>query len=313
MIKKSLVGLAVLAATGAAMAQSSVTLYGVVDVSYGKATGTAAGISGGKPGGFQSYHTPTRFGMRGSEDLGDGLKANFNFETGGISMDNGGFGSAGTSGLDFSRESWVGLSGNFGATRFGRTSSVATQGQARYDLNGISQSSAMDNVGLSPVTWYGSSRRSSQIQYATNKFSGVDAGIGFVTSGDNAGQSSTSLRVNYDNGPLSIGFVTESKRNATSRTANALAASYDFGAAKVSGGVVTSPTVAAGKGWHLGAVAPVGQFRFGAQYARNTTNDAHATELFANYVLSKRTFLYIDAVSKSGGNKSYGLGLLHNF
>ena len=52
MIKKTLIGLAVLAATGAAMAQSSVTLYGVVDVSYGKATGTPAGISGGKAGGF---------------------------------------------------------------------------------------------------------------------------------------------------------------------------------------------------------------------------------------------------------------------
>jgi predicted porin len=54
LIKKTLTALAVMAVTGTALAQSSVTLYGVIDVSYGKATGTAAGISGGKAGGFQS-------------------------------------------------------------------------------------------------------------------------------------------------------------------------------------------------------------------------------------------------------------------
>jgi predicted porin len=312
LIKKNLISLAMMALAGSALAQSSVTLYGVVDVSYGSATGVSAGMSGGKPGGFQSYHTPTRFGFRGTEDLGDGLSANFNFETGGISMDSGGFGSAGNAGLDFGREAWVGLAGNFGSTRMGRTSSFGTQGHARFDFNGISQSSAMDNVGISPVTWYGSSRRSNQFQYVTPKMSGVDAGLAYVAAGDNGNQASTQARVNYDNGPLSIGFVTESKRNATSRTANALAASYDFGAAKVVGGLVTSPSVAAGKGWYVGAVAPVGLFRVGMHYARNTANDTHATELFGSYALSKRTSLYLDTVSKTGGH-SYGVGLLHTF
>jgi predicted porin len=241
------------------------------------------------------------------------MAANFNFESGGISMNNGAFGAAGNAGMDFSREAWVGLSGSMGSTRFGRTSSFGTQSHARFDLNGISTSSAMDNAGISPVTWYGSSRRSTQLQYVTPKFSGVDAGLAYVPAANNAGQSSTQVRVNYDAGPLSVGFVSESKRNAASRTANALAASYDFGAAKVVGGVVTSPSVAAGKGWYMGAAAPFGQMRVGFQYARNTANNVNATELFGAYLLSKRTSLYLDAVNRTGGTNSYGLGILHTF
>jgi predicted porin len=310
-MKKHLLAVAAMACCSAAFAQSSVTMYGVVDVSVGQTTGGKFGLNRGKGTGAvnQSYHTPTRIGLRGTEDLGNGLKANFNFESGGIRMDDGG------PNMDWSREAWVGLSGSFGSTRFGRTSSFGTQGHARYDFNGISTSSAMDNAGISPVTWYGSSRRSTQLQYVTTKMNGFDAGISLVLAGNNNDQQSVSVRANYDNGPLSVGYVAETKRNAASRTAQALAGSYDFGAVKVVGGYVVRETVAAGKGAYVGAVAPVGNFKVGVQHARNTTTDVNATELFASYALSKRTSMYFDYVKRNGNSKiySYGLGVLHTF
>ena len=308
-MKKTLLALAAIAGCSAVFAQSSVTMYGVVDVSVGNKTGGQFGVSGGK-GSSASYHTPTRFGLRGSEDLGSGLKANFNFETNGIGMTDGSLG-----GNMWGREAWTGLSGNFGSTRFGRTSSFGTQGHARFDLNGISTSSAMDNAGISPVTWYGSSRRDAQLQYVTPNMGGFDAGVSIVLAGNNANQQSTSFRANYGAGPLAVGFVAETKRTAANRTAYALAGSYDFGVAKAVGGYVVSETTAKGKGAYFGAVAPVGAVNVGFQYASNNQTDAKATELFANYPLSKRTSLYLDYVTKGGtaSGSSYGLGILHTF
>ncbi len=73
-MKKSLLALAVLGAfAGAATAQSSVTMYGLIDLGVGKPAGTA------NKGMFQA--AGSRLGMRGSEDLGGGLKGLFNIET----------------------------------------------------------------------------------------------------------------------------------------------------------------------------------------------------------------------------------------
>ena len=74
-MKKSLIALAVLAASGAAMAQSSVTMYGVADLSLAKANGVSAQMSGN---GVMNNGN-SRLGVRGVEDLGGGLKASFNF------------------------------------------------------------------------------------------------------------------------------------------------------------------------------------------------------------------------------------------
>jgi predicted porin len=308
-MKKTLLALAAVASCGAAFAQSSVTLYGVIDVSVGSKTGGKFAVSGGKDLNA-SYHTPTRIGMRGTEDLGGGMKANFNLETNGIGMATGSL-----AGNMWGREAWTGLSGNFGSTRLGRTSSFGTQGHARFDLNGISTSSAMDLAGISPVTWYGSSRRDAQIQYVTPNMGGFDAGVSVVLAGNNANKQSTSVRANYGAGPLAVGIVAETSRTAANRTAYALAGSYDFGVAKAVGGYVVSETVAKGKGAYIGAVAPVGPVNVGFHYARNSTTKVNATELWANYALSKRTSLYVDYGTKGGAGtgSSYGLGILHTF
>lgn len=331
-MKKTLIALAVLAASGAAMAQSSVTLYGVLDIGFGKVKGQKWGMNDGEgyrsntanPDGFNSTSV---IGFRGTEDLGGGLKANFNLQTGGLDLS-----SAGT-GLSFNREAWVGLEGaSWGAVQFGRSSSVAAKVMGGYDFNGTSYSSAYDRAGVSAVTWYGSSRRSSQVQYVTPNFGGFTVRAGFTTKGDNeigsastnagtyAGYNATlgpqakaqyTLGATFANGPLSVSAVAETKAREGLRTAYAVGASYDMKVVKLAAtynrreargndgwNTIANGTGqgAGGNGWTLAAVAPLGAANVGVQYARNTGADISAVELFANYALSKRTRLYTDFV-----------------
>ena len=108
-MKKSLIALAVLAASGAAMAQSSVTLYGRVDASIGSTKDTVSGVSTTKLfNGSDVGLTGSRWGMKGSEDLGGGLMANFVLENR-FNVDDG------TTAGQFLGDAYVGLSGGFGA------------------------------------------------------------------------------------------------------------------------------------------------------------------------------------------------------
>ena len=307
-MKKSLIALAVLAASGAAMAQSSVTLFGVADagVTFVDGARNWTGLTSGN-------QLTSRIGFRGTEDLGGGLKANFNLESGDNDL------AVGSSTVAFSRAAWVGLSGNFGAIRVGRISSVGTQATAAFDFNGISttSSSRANNTGLNPVTWYGSSRRSNQFQYDTPAFGGLTAGLGVVLSGDNGGKSYTQARVNYANGPLAIALVGESAHSAANRTAWGLHGSYNLGVVKLGLGYDVAETTALGKGVTLGVTAPIGAANIGAQYTKNSTTDDSALELFANYAFSKRTQVYFDTVrvNKNVGADvtRWGVGIQHNF
>ncbi|MBH2020412.1 MAG: porin [Burkholderiales bacterium] len=124
-MKKSLIALAVLAASGAAMAQSSVTLYGIADAWIGsQQTNGVTVVNGNKlattelrqtgvnSGGLSS----SRWGLKGSEDLGGGLKAIFALESG-INVDTGG--SSDSTRL-FDRQAFVGLTSGFGTVSLGR-------------------------------------------------------------------------------------------------------------------------------------------------------------------------------------------------
>jgi predicted porin len=128
-MKKSLIALAVLAASGAAMAQSSVTLFGVVDA-------TVRYVDGGTNGNIWSLtnsgYNSSRLGFRGTEDLGGGLSASFWLEAG-VNNDNGtgsatstnntlagsGSSNTGTQGLTFNRRSTVSLAGTWGEVASG--------------------------------------------------------------------------------------------------------------------------------------------------------------------------------------------------
>ena len=113
-MKKSLLALAALGASaGVAHAQSSVTLYGIVDEGFNINTNA---------GGKHLYNLSSgvlqgsRWGLRGTEDLGGGLQAVFVLEDG-FDASTGKFGQGG---LEFGRQAYVGLSSNFGALTLGR-------------------------------------------------------------------------------------------------------------------------------------------------------------------------------------------------
>lgn len=139
-MKKTLIALAALSAiAGVAQAQSSVTLYGLVDADVGRFTTNV--VSGTKlvsqsqtkvdPEGLNG----NRWGMKGSEDLGGGMKAIFNLESG-FAIDNG---VSGQGGVLFGRRANVGLAGGFGTVELGRSSSPYSGVAADHTMMGMSK------------------------------------------------------------------------------------------------------------------------------------------------------------------------------
>src|SRR3954466_1605001 len=161
-MKKSLIALAVLAAAGAASAQSSVTLFGIVDatLAYGK------GHVSNKTQLTNSGYNSSRLGFRGTEDLGGGMSASFWLEAG-LNNDNGSgaatntnntsTGSTGGGGLTFNRRSTVSLGGNWGELRLGRDYTPAFWNLTVFDpfgTNGVGTNQMLNGVssGVNPFT-----------------------------------------------------------------------------------------------------------------------------------------------------------------
>jgi len=312
-MKKSLIALAVLAASGAAMAQSSVTLYGIADVWFGSEK--TAGVTDTKvnSGGVNS----SRWGLKGSEDLGGGLKANFDFQQG-FSLDSGAAAtrkniSGKAEDAGFNRQAWVGLSGNFGAVRLGNTTTpfddVSGSSNAVFDSSLAPAGNVFKSTKYNP-------RTGNAIFYSTPNFSGFTGEVMYSLGEDKtlttSATSATSVSLAYAAGPLAVqfGYQVEDIVNITAASADAkftrLGASYDFGAAvlKATYGKVKNVASAANSDatdYQLGVDVPVSAtLTLSGSYARST--DSKAAGVFeqtrkgyglgAKYVLSKRTFLY---------------------
>jgi len=235
-----------LATAASAHAQSSVTLYGLVDtyVEYrnhvntaGDAVwllGTPAGATGS--GGMNT----SRWGMRGSEDLGGGLKAIFNLE-GEISPDTG----AGNAN-PFNRQAWVGLDGAYGRLIAGRSYTTT------YDFM-----LPFDPMGYAPIASWGTAGTASggradgmitglsnQLKYRVS-FGGLrfGASYGFGEQATSASDSATyNLAASYNVGAFGVAVTAERQNGTTTtvapigrnkRTAVHLGASYEIGPVKL--------------------------------------------------------------------------------
>lgn len=210
-MKKSLLALAVLGAfAGAAQAQSSVTIYGIIDtgVAYTSKAINATGTGTGSKFSVNSgVIQGSRLGFKGAEDLGGGLSAVFNLETG-FTNDNGGLqgGDAVTSSNLFRRKSNVGLSGGFGTVLLGRQtdfSDVISAYTSVQDFGGFTGA-----VGHNIDRLEGT-RTNNSISYTTANLSGFTGNLlyGF---GEQAGQTSNGqsfgVAGKYENGPLGLGI-----------------------------------------------------------------------------------------------------------
>ncbi|MGF6646554.1 porin [Paraburkholderia sp. GAS82] len=216
----SSLSLALLGAAGAAHAQSSVTLYGVLDDSIQyvhNANASNQNFFGLAAGNLQG----NRWGLKGTEDLGGGLKAVFQLENG-FSPNNG---SLGQGGKMFGRQAFVGLaSDQFGTVTIGR----------QYDpVVDLVQAVTADNYWGSTFTTPGdvdnndnSSRTNNSIKYTSQTYAGFQFeamyAFGGVAGSTGAGQT-WSGAATYANGPFSVaaGYIRmdNSGKSAAARTA----------------------------------------------------------------------------------------------
>jgi predicted porin len=298
-MKKTLIALAVLASSGAAMAQSTFTLYGVADVNVERARGVK--LVGGVPGtGATSNLTRvtsgglsgSRWGLRGSEDLGSGLKGVFVAESG-INFDDGTTGVsypaaatqtstaalAGTSRL-FGRQAFVGLEGGFGGVRLGRQYTPIGN---LADYIGTLPLDVLPVLGV--LAGSSSYRTDNAVTYTTPSFAGFTASGQYSTGNngevaDNKAGRAGSINGIYENGPIlaAVGYIEIQDANYISaadqeRKEFMLVGGYDFGFAKArlhyseteltTPGVATSPAALAPnkmKVFGLKAAIPFGAF-----------------------------------------------------
>jgi len=333
-MKKTLIALAAVAATGAAFAQSSVTLFGNIDV----------GVRNSKTDGV-SLTTMTKntisssaIGFRGVEDLGGGLRAAFHLE-GDITPDTGTAGAgAAPTGMDFQRRSTVSVIGGFGELRLGRDYVPTFTIHSAFDpfgTNGVGNS-INDFAGA-----YGAAggiaggtavRSNNSIAYHLPAMGGLYGtamfGLKEVANG-NSNSDYTGLLIGYAAGPLNVALATASE-GTTAAGSNPkrsnIGVSYDLGFVKPMFQYTTADRTGANdvSNTLLGLTAPVGPGLLRASYVVmdvDNVGDAKQFALGYTYPLSKRTsinanFARTSADAAAAGyakRTAYEVGLRHTF
>ena len=329
-MKKNLLALAALTlVSGAALAQSSVTLYGVADVGIGKMSGQKTGmISGDVVNNATSY-----IGFRGIEDLGGGLKAGFRLEQY-VNMENGATASANgflrQENETYGRAANLWLEGGFGQFKMGRSETPSYNAVLVWSTVGdASYSPSMQRYGA-VGRW---ARSSSQFSYKTPVFGGFSAEVAFVAKGDHGNKAKYDLNVVYENGPIGAGIAYNKIQDAKANYA--LGVKYNFGMFALSAGYydirnaqLAAPLPGGGDlklaGYSIGGLVNFDNITLAVELQRQRKSEVHnqnTTQKFkkytegvveAKYALSKRTFVYADYL-RLGNKNNYGIGIQHRF
>jgi general bacterial porin, GBP family len=307
-----------------AVAQSSTTLFGLVDLGVESTSAGAGSVTRVQSGQWFG----SRLGVRGSEDLGGGLAAVYVAEIG-ITADTGGstgFGTnanaAGTAGILFDRQIFVGLTGGFGRLTLGRQYSLtdSVKGTVEPFTNGTS-------ADTSPIRALNPSRSDNAVIYQTPSLGGLTAAVLYstgtesldsATSSKKAGRES-SVSLAYANGPLYIGAaydnlyardaLTPSRLDVQKIKSWIVGATYDFKVVKLHTWINAQEADAVGAATDVLAARDISAYAVGAtipvttlsnfRVAYAARNDKTAADRDANkwgigyfYDLSKRTTLY---------------------
>jgi predicted porin len=309
-MKKSLLALAVLGTfAGVAAAQSSVTLFGIVDLNGRQ-------IKNGSTKQYQQVSNSlnsNRLGFRGTEDLGGGLSAGFWIE-GAMSNDDGN-----PTGQTWQRRSTVSLAGRFGEIRLGRDYTPSFWNTTVFDpfgTNGVG--SFLNSAGTSAITTATTYVRANNSfgyflpgnlgglygQVQTSLGEGVDA------------NKQTSVRIGWAGGPINIAASTGKTDLATEYTHNNIAGSWNAGFANFMAQYDTQEAGAAERVMYLvGVIVPVGQHELKFSYVNSKgdgpLNGVDADQFALGYVynLSKRTAMYGHyAQLKNKGGAAFTVG-----
>ncbi len=331
-MKKSLLALAVLGAfAGTAAAQSSVTIYGVLDMSIAKRNDCSpCAVNPGAPGSdawTMQQSTTSRLGFRGNEDLGGGLSAQFQIEHR-FNPDTG----AQNQAPFWNGRSYVQLtSASAGAVYLGREYTPAFWVQLKSDPfgnDGVGQTGVGINWAgyftpdlsstVTPVNpaWpaNGSARTSNTVGYKTPSFGGLTANVAVSLDETNQQGRNIGFNAEYAAGPIYAGLGYEKITDGANDGEGVVnvAFHYNLGFIKPmiyfaksnvgAGGNQSNKVVLLSASAPLGnGVVKFGVSRISLDLPSTAPEDTHTkVGLGYNYNLSKRTNLYFDIGSASG-------------
>lgn len=331
----------VLAGSMAFAANADVTLYGQIDLSIDSVDvdNIGAGLNGDDIGMESNY---SALGVKGSEDLGGGLKAIFQLEYQ-IAPDE-------ASTLTNGRDQWIGLDGSFGKVRFGSMSTAYKASGAMIDPLWRTAFDSRD-AGLisslhSSTGDDGEGRATNTIGYDTPDFNGLSGAATYSFDGDCgvgsaagcADDDSYSLGGRYNNGPalVFVDYITSDKGD--SDDAWKLGGKYSFGDIAVFGQYEFDGGMISARGasnnttedadlWHLGATYTMGNAMLYAAYGQGDDNNntldgdnGYDTWTIAGtYSFSKRTMTYAgfnqisDDCAGCGETDHFAVGMRHKF
>ena len=319
-MKKALTIAALLGLAGAAQAQ--VTIYGLIDASYG--TNKAVADTGGANA-YDAIHfgngvqgnSTTKIGFKGATDVGGGMKANFQLES-----------AIARPTIAFNRQLWAGLSGGFGEVRAGTQDSVLFQSLAGFDDNGAANDTFTGNFNGVPIAGNFTTQLA---QYISPNMGGLTVRAGFSPEGNfknntdavttlatKNNKASFALAANYGAGPVSAALAYEAKPTDAGHDVLVGALSYDLGVVKLN--AIYADGGQNAKGYKVGFSAPVGGATLGVAYSQNADTKDSGTEYFVNKAVFKNTYAYLDAgtfhrdsgVTK-GDYQIYSVGMMFVF
>jgi predicted porin len=325
-MKKTVLLFAFTLGPAAVYAQSSVTLYGNIDTGFVLQSGGPKGWGVGMGSGVQDTN---RWGLTGTEDLGNGWKTIFKLEEGYLSTT----GAASVAGDAFNRGAYVGLSSPYGTVKAGRdyTPTYNTLGELTPFGNAFSGPSVLF-AGEKGGTW-----ASNQLIYDTPQLGGFN-GVVTYSPGGAPGSLSDSQQfgytLGYNVGTLRLEYTHYQLNNTTATDTSRedlLIARYDFGyaIAYFGFGADREPGSADFRDFHVGISKTwdVANVMYVAYEYKNDL-DGHAKNvsgLIVNYLyyLSKRTNLYVAGMmlsntrystTKNGsGSRELDVGICHLF
>ncbi len=275
-MKKTLVAVAALAAVFGAQAQVSIT--GVMESTYN--------LSGASKGMTVGMNNGSEFRFGGSEDLGNGLKADFSYAFFGNHAE-------GTALTNYN--SFVGLSGEFGSVKIGQLfTPLALATWGNDPMGGAATSGNLANgSGTQPAN---------TITYSSPSIAGVTLSV----QGNNETSQSTGYSLTYSAGAFSAAYA--SNTTGSDKAITGIGASYDFGMAKLFLNSLQDPATNDATGY--GVSVPFGAATLIASASSKGTADNYT--FVGKYNLSKRTVVYLQNASASKAVTN-SIGIQHAF
>jgi len=294
-MKKTLVAVAALAAVAGAHAEA--TISGLLDAAI-TINGTSSTLGDGPNGGSE-------FTLNVSEDLGGGLKAIGAYTILGSHVDN--------DGAFHTYNSFVGLSGDFGSIKLGSQwnpvflASTISDATGRWGSTNAANPAELQNSGS--ITYTSPSISGVSVSYQ-KQLLGAGATVGSGQWINTGSGDASAYSVNYANGPFTAAYARANDSGNGDTTF--VAASYDFGMAKLHLGSISSEASTYATGTSVGISAPIGNAVVSGNWA-SATGNVTTSNYAVIYNLSKQTAVYYNIGLASNASNTSIVGMRHAF